>query len=218
MRLCREMGALWLHDGNPKRPHALLTSSSKHSNGFFNSKPIIDNKRLLNQASCDLTNLLLRERFDIDSIDLVVGPPTGAIRLAKRLSCAINERRSSSRPCYWASPEKKFEGQNKRMVFQDTRMIPGERVLLCEDVITTGESLALTAQAIINEGGSVIPSYVLALVNRSGFAEIHGRKIIALIDHPMPAWTPKECLLCPQGSEAIRPKGAEEWKRLNAAY
>lgn len=32
----KERDALWLHDGNVRRPHALLTSG-KHSDGFFNS-------------------------------------------------------------------------------------------------------------------------------------------------------------------------------------
>ena len=35
-----DQGALWMHDGNEKRPHALLTSG-KHSNGFFNGEVIM---------------------------------------------------------------------------------------------------------------------------------------------------------------------------------
>ena len=231
IRLFQEKGALWIHDGNPqtlrakqssydgnpKRPHALLTSG-QHSNGFFNSKPIIGDERLLNEASSDLVNYLFieREYFDIDIVDRVVGPATGATLLAKGIAQSISLRRE--RPCYWASPEKEGEGPDKRMIFRDTKVLPEERILLCEDVITTGESVALTAYAVAKAGGIVIPSYILILVNRSGRAEVGGRKIIALIHHPMPTWIPDECPLCKQGSEAIRPKGAEEWKRLNATY
>jgi len=35
-----KLGALWIHDGNPQRPHALLTSGN-HSNGFFNASFIM---------------------------------------------------------------------------------------------------------------------------------------------------------------------------------
>ena len=215
IRLFQEKGVLWIYDGNLKRPHALLTLG-QHSNGFFNSKPIIGDERLLNEASCDLTNLFLDSYFDIHGMDRVVGPATGATLLARSIAKFIGLRRE--RPCYWASPEKEGEGPDKRMIFRDTEVLPGERILLCEDVITTGESVALTAYAVARAGGIVIPSYILVLVNRSGRTEVGGRKIIALIHHPMPIWIPDECPLCKQGSEAIRPKGAEEWKRLNATY
>ena len=105
------------------------------------------------------------------------------------------------------------------MVFIDTEVLPGERILLCEDVITTGESVNLTAQAVVRAYGVIIPSHILVLVNRSGLAEVGGKKIIALIKRYMLTWIPAECPLCKQGSKAIRPKGKkEEWERLNAAY
>ena len=47
---------------------------------------------------------------------------------------------------------------------------------------------------------------------------MNGRTIIALIDQPMNNWEPNECPLCQGGSEAIRPKGKENWDRLNAIY
>jgi hypothetical protein len=34
----------------------------------------------------------------------------------------------------------------------------------------------------------------------------------------MPMWTARDCPLCMQGSEAIRPKGKENWDRLNKKY
>ena len=60
--------------------------------------------------------------------------------------------------------------------------------------------------------------FVAVLVNRSGLTEVGGKKIVALIDRPMPMWTPDECPLCKAGSEAIRAKGSENWARLKATY
>ena len=88
---------------------------------------------------------------------------------------------------------------------------------MVEDVLTTGGSVDLTAEAVTNAGGVVLP-FVIILVNRSGLTEVNGKKIVALIDRPMPMWTPDECPLCKQGSEALRPKGTENWDRLNAEY
>ena len=87
--------------------------------------------------------------------------------------------------------------------------------MLCEDVLTTGGSVDLTIDAVESSGGAVMP-FILVLVNRSGLTEASGKKIITLINRPMPMWIPDECPLCREGSEAIRPK--DNWARLNASY
>jgi orotate phosphoribosyltransferase len=208
----KKMQALWIHDGNPKRPHALLTSGN-HSGGFFNSRLVISNETLLKDAASDLVELLGNtgevEGFDII---IVVGPQTGATKLAELLSKAIHPY--LGKVCSWASPAKKETGGNKSMVFSEEELwiLSDEHILLCEDVITTGGSIELTDKAATDAGGIVLP-LVLTLVNRSGLKEMNGKKIIALIDHPMPMWTPEECPLCKQGSEAVRPK--DNWNLLN---
>ncbi len=211
----RKKKALWIHDGNMKRPHALLTSG-KHSNGFFNSRPVIYDEPLLREAASDLIDLYRMDTngFSISVVDRIIGPQTGATHLAGFMSC---HGKSLGWSTDWASPAKDGEGRNKKMVFNNYEhsMLRGETVLLCEDVITTGESIQLTAKAVIEAGGMILP-YVLALVNRSGLKEIGGRKIISLIDHHMPTWEPNECPLCKEGSEALRPK--DNWKLLNAEY
>lgn len=207
-------GALWIHDGNQNRPHALLTSG-KHSKGFFNSRLVIPDEELLRDAASDLLELFAQQGGEISKVQGVVGPQTGATKLAELLSnelmaCAHGE-------CFWASPSKHEEGGKKSMVFssEDLAILPNQSVLLCEDVLTTGGSVDLAVDAVTSARGEVLP-FILVLVNRSGLTEIGGRKIIALIDRPMPMWTPDECPLCKEGSEALRPK--DNWTALNATY
>ena len=57
-KVYQEKNALWFHDGNSKRPHALLTSGN-HSNGFFNSKLVTDDNTLREEAAADLVEILL---------------------------------------------------------------------------------------------------------------------------------------------------------------
>ncbi len=57
MRVCQENHVLWLHDGNPKRPHALLTSG-KHSTGFFNGGILTEDAALLDRAADDIVSRL----------------------------------------------------------------------------------------------------------------------------------------------------------------
>lgn len=209
--------ALWIHDGNPKRPHALLTSG-KHSNGFFNSRLVIPDEELLDEAAADLVEKLGFQDGNQVGVDSIVGPQTGATKLAKLIYGHMADCGES--PRFWASPAKSEVNGVKSMVFSfaELYLLAQRRpVLLCEDVLSTGGSIELTAKAIEYVNGIILP-YVLVLVNRSGLTEIGDKKIVALIDHPMPMWEPHECPLCKQGSEAIRPKGTENWDLLNASY
>lgn len=208
--------ALWIHDGNPKRPHALLTSG-KHSNGFFNSRLVIPDEVLLRDAASDLLDLFVKQGGDVSKVNGVVGPQTGATRLAEFIRDEIIENIRDL--CFWASPEQREDEGVKSMVFDQEELgfLPGRSVLLCDDVLTTSGSVGLVATAVTEAGGDVLP-FILVLVNRSGLKEANGKKIIALIDHPMPMWKPDKCLLCPQGSEALMAKDPENWKRLNANY
>lgn len=207
-------GLFWLHDGNPLRPHALLTSG-KHSSGFFYSKPITEDPNLLAEVASAMV-VTLAGQMDFSAVQRVVGPQTGATKLAEALHVAINHNGGQ---CGWASPEKQGEGDDRKMVFADETktVLPDERVLLTEDVFTTGLSVELAAKAVAARGGILLP-YVLVIVNRSGLAEVSGRKVVALIDRHMPTWEAGNCPLCRQGSEAIRPKTPiENWERLTAA-
>lgn len=206
------MDALWIHDGNPKRPHALLRSQN-HSNGFFNSRPVIANEELLREAARDLIEKLKQIDFDFTDVDRVVGPQTGATKLAEVLSEEIAAVRGY--PCAWASPEKQGEGDERRMVFTDTTVLPGERILSADDVLTTGGSVGLVEYAVEQEKASVL-SLTLALVNRSPHTHINGKPVIALINKSMPMWPPEECPLCKQGSDALPAK--DNWDKLSSEY
>lgn len=211
----QNLGALWIHDDNPKRPHALLTSG-KHSNGFFNSRPVIADESLLDQAASDLTELLVfATKGDVTSIDGVVGPQTGATKLSQCICDHLSGCQGQS--CFWASPAKTEVAGVKSMTFSPTAIkgLFEQKIILCEDVLTTGGSVDLTEAAVASAGGIILP-FVLVLVNRSGLSEIGGKRIIALIDRPMPMWNPDECPLCAKGSQAVRPK--DNWAALNAVY
>ena len=207
--------AFWFHDENLGKPHVVLPSG-QHSNGYFNTRLIIPHDVVLGDAASDLLELLSSTgEAEGTLIDMVVGPQTGATRLAELISFRVPTYTGD--PCGWSSPAKVETNGIKSMVFTpaDVKRLNGNRVLLCEDVITTGKSVDLAARAVIAAGGTVLP-FVLALVNRSGLTEINGRRVVSLISRLMPLWDPEDCPLCKAGSKAIT-AGKDNWNELNLA-
>jgi orotate phosphoribosyltransferase len=92
----------------------------------------------------------------------------------------------------------------------------GERVLICEDIITTGGS-AMEAAAAIEALGGIVVGFA-ALANR-GFCKRKGsdlerksscalpldKPLFALADFDFEMYAPDNCPLCADGSEAIKP-------------
>ncbi len=80
---------------------------------------------------------------------------------------------------------------------------PGERVVMVEDVITTGLSSQETL-AVIRDCGAV-PVATACVANRSGLDELGGLPLVSLVQPDFPVWSPEECPLCAEGSAAIKP-------------
>ncbi|MBU1202827.1 hypothetical protein KKH39_02165 [Patescibacteria group bacterium] len=202
LEVFKQTGALWLHDNNPQRPHALLTSGL-HSNGFVNCSLIIRNPALLEKACWHLANQA--NWLHNCPYDMVIGSAMGGVTLAYQLALSMEKEAGFT------------EKVDNQMLLKRFPLKPGTRVLMVEDVMTTGKT---TRQSIagISEAGGIVSHTILALVNRSGLSDLDGRKIISLIAPQIDTWQPQDCPLCLAGSEAIRPKGREEWLRLRGNY
>lgn len=217
VRKYEEYNAYWRHDGNPKRPHALLTSGAKHSNGYFNSELVMEDSNLLDMACADLVQKLIDQGLNILDVDRVVGPAMGAITLADGVARHIGKRRDLA--CLRGYTEKVESKDGTVHCFIRTALRKREWILFVEDVITTGgsiESAAAGSQIAVME--VFVMPFVGSLVNRSGKTDLNGKKIVGLIDKPMPTWIADDCPLCAQDSIPIRPKGIENWAALNASY
>lgn len=208
----KSLNAYWEHSGDPTQPHALLTSGM-HSGGFFNSTPVTENPDLLTHACTSLLRLA-HDEFKEDllrSITRVAGPAMGAITLASEMARALRSHVRGSK-CLSCFAENSSDGTT--MSFNRTDFAPNELVLPIEDVITTGKSTNRLIEACHERGATTTP-FVLCLVNRSGAKDYGGKKIISLVSKHLPMWSALGCPLCREGSEAIRPKGTDAWKRLN---
>jgi orotate phosphoribosyltransferase len=79
----------------------------------------------------------------------------------------------------------------------------GERVLVVEDVITTGKSTRETIDVVKKAGGVVIAAG--ALVDRSGGKAELGVPYKSLVTLDVPTYGPDACPLCKAGGTPIKP-------------
>jgi orotate phosphoribosyltransferase len=93
-------------------------------------------------------------------VDLVAGPTTGGVILAFETGRQIGVR------AIFAEEVRDPDGPTRREFRRGFRIEPGERVLLVDDILTTGGSLLAMLPAVEAMGGEIVECVVL--VDRSG--------------------------------------------------
>jgi orotate phosphoribosyltransferase len=192
-------GAIWLHDGFGKSPHALLTSGL-HSDGYVNCTQIMQRPALVRGILTAHDGLRPHLPSGAEKPDWVVGSAMGAITFAFAAAEQLGAQ---------AGFTEKDNGTMKlaRFVLQEDAS-----VLVVEDVISTGGSTLKTIDALRGSGPVRLLPYVICLVNRSGKEQLGDFQIRSLLTPAIHSWEPDECPLCRKGSKALRPK--ENWKDL----
>jgi orotate phosphoribosyltransferase len=80
---------------------------------------------------------------------------------------------------------------------------PRDRVLVVEDVFTTGKSTRETMEVAREAGAEVVGA--AAIVDRSGGTIDFGVPSHALVNLSVPMYTPEECPLCAHGIPVVKP-------------
>jgi orotate phosphoribosyltransferase len=93
-------------------------------------------------------------------VDLVAGPTTGGVILAFETGRQLGTR------AIFAEEVREADGTTHRAFRRGFRIEPGERVLLVDDILTTGGSLLAMVPAVEAMGGEIVACTVL--VDRSG--------------------------------------------------
>src|ERR1043165_2457018 len=184
----KQHGAIWIHEGNPQRPHALLTSGL-HSDGFVNCSLVTQDAALLDRIVTHDGGLPSKLT---DKPDWVIGSPMGAITLAYAIAVRLGAKAGFTEKDGEAMKLARFEVKSN------------EKVLMVEDTISTGGSTLKSIEAIQKAGvpdGNILP-YIVCLVNRSGSSTLGGRQLRALLTLDIHNWPPEECPLCKAGSQA----------------
>jgi len=79
----------------------------------------------------------------------------------------------------------------------------GERILVVEDVITTGGSTRECIEALEEQGANVVAA--ASIIDRSNGTADVGVPRISLAALEVPSYTPDDCPLCTTGEPAVKP-------------
>ena len=127
------------------------------------------------------------DRFRDKGIDVVVGPTTGGILLAFETARQLGVAA--------AYAERASGGESGREIRRGTTFSPGSRVLVVDDIMTTGGSVRETLAALENHPVEVVA--VGVLVDRSAGETTFGDvPVIAIASRKFGAWPPDTCPLC----------------------
>jgi len=204
LKIFKEKDACWMHNGDPKKPHAQLTSG-KCSNGFFDCMRVLKDPELCRLLAEELTEKLKRE--GILHVDWVIGSPYAAITFSYEVASNLG--------ALHAFPEKSREDKNK-MVWKRFSIPEGATILQVEELITTAKTFREVRRAVTEENEDPVDflPIVATIIHRPPKlpAEHDGTEIISLLEKEVWAVEQKDCPLCKKGSKRYRPK--THWAEL----
>ncbi|HRK21332.1 MAG TPA: orotate phosphoribosyltransferase [Fimbriimonadaceae bacterium] len=146
-----DLGRLLEDSGAVLRGHFVL-SSGRHSDVYFEKFRVLEQPHVLTALCAEIA-----DHFRTAKLDAVAGPLTGGIIIAFEVARQMN------------LPAVYVESENGQKTLRRGKTLePGTRVLVVDDVLTTGLSVNETIQAIQNAGGEV--AGVAVLIDRASDA------------------------------------------------
>ncbi len=150
--------ALFRRSGAFREGHFQL-KSGRHGDAYVEKFAVLSDPAATSEL-CEFWAAGVRDHDGAPLVDLVAGPTTGGVILAFETARQLGVR------SFFAEEVKDREGGTHREFRRGFRIEPGERVLLVDDILTTGGSLLAMLPAVEAMGGDIVECAVL--VDRSG--------------------------------------------------
>jgi orotate phosphoribosyltransferase len=175
-----------------KRTGALLEghfilSSGLHSSVYLQCAIALQSPEVANQFGSAIA-----QKFREQGIETVASPAIGGLIIGYEVARNLGAR------FIWTERE-----QGQMTLRRGFTVRAGERVLVVEDVITTGGSTRETIDALKSHGAEIVAA--ASIIDRSGGNADVGVPRLSLATLNVPAATPEDCDACARGEVAVKP-------------
>ncbi len=164
-----------------------LLSSGLHSEQYLQSALVLQQPEIATKLCAALA-----EKFKDSTIEVVIAPALGGVFVSHETARALGVR---------AIFAERVTGE--LLLRRGFTIKQGERVLVVEDVITTGKSTRETINVVQKAGGVVVAA--ASLIDRSGGKADIGVPYQSLVTLMVPAYTPETCPMCKAGGKPVKP-------------
>jgi orotate phosphoribosyltransferase len=214
-QLFEQEDACWLYGGDPKLPHAEL-SSGKHSDGFFDCLRVLRypnvSKILAHQLALEIDPVM----WAYFKKHKVINPKIWVISSAYAAITFGYDVAEEQKAVFMFVEKDCSDPKGKKMVWNRMNIPEDAFVLQIEELITTSDTFREVRRAVLegNENPVTFLPFVGALVHRPDKLpkQYEGIEVIALLEKEVSNFDPEKCPLCEKGSKAVRPK--KNWKLL----
>ncbi|KUK31773.1 MAG: Orotate phosphoribosyltransferase [Thermoanaerobacterales bacterium 50_218] len=182
----KELLEIFRNSGALLEGHFLL-SSGLHSDRYIQCALVLQYPDLAAKLGAELARW-----FQDLPVDVVIGPALGGILVAYEVARALNVRAIFA--------EREDGVMTLRRGFS---VNPGERVLVVEDVVTTGGSTREVIEVVQKAGAQLIG--VGALVDRHTGTLDFGVPFHSLLRLEIATYSPESCPLCEKGKPLVKP-------------
>ncbi|MDR1523029.1 MAG: orotate phosphoribosyltransferase [Endomicrobium sp.] len=177
-----------------KENNALLTghfklSSGLHSDTYFQSALILQYPKEAGFLAHELTKKVKENNI---TVDVVVSPAMGGVIIGYEMARVLGVR---------AIFTERVDGSV--LLRRGFSVKENEKVLIVEDVITTGLSTREVIDSLKPLGAKIVA--VVSLVDRSAGKVNFGVPNFSLLSLEVESYKEEECLMCKQGSIALKP-------------
>jgi orotate phosphoribosyltransferase len=164
-----------------------LLSSGLHSDRYLQSALVLQQPDIATKLCAALAG-----HFKDQNVEAVIAPALGGVFVSHETARALGVRALFA------------ERVNGELILRRGFTInPGERVLVVEDVITTGKSTRETIEVVKKAGGLVIAA--ASLIDRSGGKAELGVPYRSLVTLDVPSYAADVCPMCKAGSVPVKP-------------
>lgn len=178
--------------GAIQKGHFKLTSGV-HSDTYIQCAQIMQHPEFMHNLCSELG-----KKFRGDDIDVIVGPAIGGIIMAHVMARVLGP---------WVRAIFTERENGKMTLRRSFEIKEGEKVIVVEDVTTTGSSVREVIDIVKSRKGKVVG--VGVLIDRSGGKVDFGVKTEKLLTVDIKTYLPEECPLCKKGIPVVKPGSRE---------